>query len=213
VREVSGYTRTAEAEADTSAIAYLRATDYNPVGLLTFMERLHRLEERRPHLELGIFQTHPATAERIQSLIAQLQSAGVPLDRRAVTDAARAEVRPVTLRGQALTEVVVRGRVVLQPAVPWPDRSASAPQPLTPAERCQAAADRLNAQFDTGLQARQVQVVADGNDWLVTVRGEEVLRISPDDAAFHQQSGEQLARQAAEALRLALWEDFVRSTG
>jgi len=204
VRTLNRYSRADEDEADRSAVEYLRGTPYNPVGLLTFMERLDRLERRRPALEPGIFQTHPATSERIQTLQARLQALGVALDRRAVTDVACAQIRPVTVRDQEIAELVIRGRVVFQPVAAPPEAALG---------RAAQAARQLNAQFDRGLHGRQVQVVPDGEVWVVTAGGAEVLRCTPADAAFHQRAAKDLALQAAAEIRRALWEDFVKTNG
>jgi predicted Zn-dependent protease len=58
------YSREYEEEADLTAIDLLIKTGYNPVGFLTFLERLYTREMFKPEVNLGIFQTHPETENR-----------------------------------------------------------------------------------------------------------------------------------------------------
>jgi predicted Zn-dependent protease len=59
------YSREYEEEADLTAINLLIKAGYNPVGFLTFLERLYAREMFKPEVNLGIFQTHPETENRI----------------------------------------------------------------------------------------------------------------------------------------------------
>ncbi|MBU1035231.1 M48 family metalloprotease, partial [bacterium] len=55
------YSREYEEEADLTATNLLIKAGYNPVGFLTFLERLYAREMFKPEVNLGIFQTHPET--------------------------------------------------------------------------------------------------------------------------------------------------------
>lgn len=83
---LSKYSMTVETRADTEAVDCLLATKtYNPVGMLTFMERLAARERRRPKVEMGVYADHPDTDKRCQKIIERLENAGVDVNRRAVT--------------------------------------------------------------------------------------------------------------------------------
>ena len=82
---LSTYSLEIESRADENAARYLIGADYNPVGLLTFMERLAREERQSPDPNLGIFQTHPLSKKRVADLTDLLNEAGVDINRRAVT--------------------------------------------------------------------------------------------------------------------------------
>jgi len=198
---LSGYGRKVEVEADQAAVHYLQGTPYNPVGLLTFLERLLRLEHRRPKIEWGIFQTHPPTRERVAAVAALLQADGVPLNRRAVTKALRAEVQVGAEDEGEECKLVLGERVIFRPHAFWKGRS--------PQERVRMAAERLNAQLAAGLKIYQVRAVPQGGNWLVTVRGEVLFTLTPGDA-IPSSSPAALAQKAVAAIRRALWAEFVR---
>ncbi len=68
------YSRNAEREADAKGMDYLFRAGYRPEAMVTFMEKLARLNEERPR---GFFYTmlssHPATDERVATLVQLVQ--------------------------------------------------------------------------------------------------------------------------------------------
>lgn len=90
----SGWSVKAEESADYGAIQYLEKSEYNPVGILTFMERLALRDRAKPAIDWGIYQTHPPSAERAKALTKRLEAAGVPIKRSAVSSSLRADLRP-----------------------------------------------------------------------------------------------------------------------
>jgi Zn-dependent protease with chaperone function len=87
------YSRTYEEEADLTAIDLLIKTGYNPVGFLTFLERLYAREMFKPEVNLGIFQTHPETENRINYVKDKLKERGIDIDRRATTDYLKVDIK------------------------------------------------------------------------------------------------------------------------
>ncbi|MGE0002121.1 MAG: M48 family metalloprotease [Fimbriimonadaceae bacterium] len=90
----SGWSVKAEESADYGAIQYLVGSEYNPVGILTFMERLALRDRAKPAIDWGIYQTHPPSSERAVALQRRLGAAGVPIKRSAVSTSLRADLRP-----------------------------------------------------------------------------------------------------------------------
>lgn len=90
----SGWSVKAETAADNGALQYLALTKYNPVGMLTMMERLAYRDNNSPQFDLGIFQTHPYSPERASNLQNRLQTMNVPIRRSLTSSSLRAEVRP-----------------------------------------------------------------------------------------------------------------------
>ncbi|HEX8235440.1 MAG TPA: M48 family metalloprotease [Abditibacteriaceae bacterium] len=81
-----------EQEADHAAIDQMKQTKYNPSAMVTFMQKLRDEERRRPEVDLGIYQTHPATPERVHSAMQSLQAAGIPYTPRDVVGSRQATV-------------------------------------------------------------------------------------------------------------------------
>ena len=73
------FSRGAEREADRLGAQYMWATGYDPTALITFFEKLQRVEKSRPGAISKIFSTHPMTEDRIrdvQALIRQFPDRG-----------------------------------------------------------------------------------------------------------------------------------------
>ena len=73
------FSRDDEREADAFGVKYTMAAGYDPRGLLTFFEKLKKLEggRRQDGLE-SMFSSHPATQERIDRIDRMIQKAGSP---------------------------------------------------------------------------------------------------------------------------------------
>jgi len=74
------YSREYEEEADLTAINLLIKAGYNPVGFLTFLERLYAREMFKPEVNLGIFQTHPETENRINYVKDKLKEREIDIE-------------------------------------------------------------------------------------------------------------------------------------
>lgn len=68
------YARQDELEADRLAVKYLKAAGFNPTRILTFLEKLHRLPERKSgYMPRGVVRpqyasTHPYVPERLRAV-------------------------------------------------------------------------------------------------------------------------------------------------
>lgn len=89
----SGWSQKAEESADYGAIQYMMASKYNPLGVLTFMERLAYDERNKPKVDWGIYRTHPPSRARAQSIRRILDANGVAIRRSQVTTTLRSDVR------------------------------------------------------------------------------------------------------------------------
>ncbi len=89
-----GWNLKAEESADFGGFQYMLKSDYNPVGMLTFMERLRYDEMLRPNVDWGIFATHPPTRERAKAFIERLRMNSIAIRRSATTTSLRSDVVP-----------------------------------------------------------------------------------------------------------------------
>ena len=62
------FSRDDEREADEYGVKYLVATGYDPAGLLSFFQKLQKLEGRKQGEVEKLLATHPATQERIRRI-------------------------------------------------------------------------------------------------------------------------------------------------
>lgn len=73
------FSEAAEQDADHTGMIFMQKAGYNPVGMLTMLERLQDQEEMSPEIDLGFLQDHPLTPERVSAAKAELASLGVQL--------------------------------------------------------------------------------------------------------------------------------------
>lgn len=112
LQKVNGYSQQAERDADGAGFELTRLAGFNPVGALTFMERLARDQRNRPEVDLGIFRTHPPEKQRVASLKSKLDLAAIPINRRQTTNQLRLSVLPAKNQS-VIFELQLDGRVVL----------------------------------------------------------------------------------------------------
>lgn len=183
-----GYSRDMEREADEAAFVYLQRAGFNPVGLLTFFEKLSRLEKQStpPQFLPGYWTTHPALEERISNVKKWLTAEGLPINRRPVTKALRVEVKEVEDNGRKLAVLLLSGEEICRFA------SLEGKNAL---ERAREAARRLDDALEAGAQAFdfQTRVTPDGVVVLVALRPLWVLTAA--DIAANRLTPEKLAGQ------------------
>lgn len=192
IAKLNSYSQEAESDADTAAIRYMLKTKYNPVGILTFMEKLARDQAYDP-VDPGVFRTHPLSRERADNIIAQLESHEIPIDRRAVSSGVEATARDLTIGKEKVSEVVVGDRVVIQLA-----NTLDA----TSAERARAIAEQLNSLFRLNPKIREVRLSHDGT--AVYIKEQLVVDVRPADAKLTGISRESLAMKAKESIQAAV---------
>jgi hypothetical protein len=112
-----------EKEADQAAIDQMKQTKYNPSAMVTFMQKLRDEEHRRPKVELGIYQTHPATPERVESAMQSLEKAGIPYTPRDVVGSRQATV--IEPKDKPNVAAVQFGNVTLLELAPLPGSSTT----------------------------------------------------------------------------------------
>ncbi len=90
----SGWSVKAETSADYGGLQYMRQSRFNPVGMLTFMERLSYRERLTPQLDWGIYRTHPPSSDRASFLVKSLNQMGIPIRRSDTTTSLSAQSSP-----------------------------------------------------------------------------------------------------------------------
>lgn len=198
----SGYGQKAEEDADRTAITYLHRAGYNPVGLLTFMERLARDQAAQPQMDMGIFRTHPLSRDRAKAMISQIEGLNLPIKRREVTAATKAVTECAANDPKSPSCVKLDDIVIFQPA-PIGDT-------LTSEQRAQIIVMKINQLLDKEPQLRQIRLGADKRT--VIACGDPLIIVTDEDAALSGKSAQDLAEQAADALRAFIWRQTVATT-
>lgn len=160
----NGWSRQAEQAADYGGFQILMKSHYNPVGMLTFMERLQAEEHKGVQIDWGIYRDHPPTRERADDLMAWITAAGVPIKRSLVTTTFRTTLKP---GDKGLVEAWFAGRVLY--AFSGPDARSRAEQAAT---KIDAFMDRVPELFE----------VTSGDDGTVYGDGKALFQVTQADA-------------------------------
>jgi predicted Zn-dependent protease len=196
VAKLNTYGQEAERDADQAGVLYLKRTKYNPVGILTFMERLARDELRRPNVELGIYRTHPPSPERAQALLAQLEQLKIAINRRDVDPSIRAVVQLVKMNGRDVAEVSM-SRLVIGRFAAFDGRTAE--------ERARISAGHLNEMFDSGVQMVDIRSTSDKSK--IYLRNVLVMQFTSADSEAVGVPVAEMGSAALQILRNLVWQE------
>jgi hypothetical protein len=202
VAKQNGYGREAETDADRNGIALLVRSKYSPVGSLTFMQRLARDENRRPPVEMGIYQSHPYTQDRANKIAGYLAEAGIKVDRgveRDITNTFQVTSRTTEMGGRQVGEVLLNGQLLFRPAVDEDGHS--------PTQRASEIADELRHLLEDSLVLHQVRLNTDRTT--VVAAGVPLIHVLPGDAQFAGSPVPDLAQKVLTALQKALWKEEI----
>jgi Zn-dependent protease with chaperone function len=190
---LGGYSIKMETVADKHAVDYILGTSYNPVGLVTFMERLAAEYRSTPQVELGFLQTHPEAPNRVKALKELLLDAGVDLNRRAATDWEKPVAEQVEEDSGKLVHVALRGYEIMQVAAAGPDHE-------TPMARAEAIAQRLTDLMGAGLRGYELRIGKNGASPALAANGTIVLTVYPEDAEALGLDQHTVVKQAKRAI-------------
>lgn len=197
---ISQYSMDVEKRADRRAVKYMvESHTYNPVGLLTFMERLAAKERHVPQQELGIYADHPDTNIRSRLIVEYLQAADVDVNRRLVTKWEPPKVVEEEVAGRKVATLQLWGVSLLQ--------TAHAGTNATPQERVQVLADQLKQALEAGLEPYEVTVIAEGLQPQVRLRGRLWLTLYPEDVLPPLTRTEDVARAVGVNLSAAFTKE------
>jgi hypothetical protein len=183
----SGWSVQAEEAADYGGFQIVHLSKYNPVGMLTFMERLARDEHMGPSIAWGIYRDHPPSFARAQNITKDLKALNIPIKRSEVATSYRAEVRP---SADGLAVIVFNNRRI---------HGFAGDDAI---KRADEAVVKLNDFFDRVPELYEAKVGDDGN---IYGRNRLLLTITDEDAAAAKLSRAALAEQTLSAVRGALY--------
>lgn len=182
----SGWSVRAEQAADWAGFQYLRRSSYNPVGMLTFMERLARQQRHIEGVDLGIFQTHPPSKQRAEAVTSKLRDAGLPIHRSQVSESYRVLLKDVP----SGVELWFDGRKLM---------TLGGPEAKP---RADEAARKLNAFFDEVPQIYEVRAQRPGS---IYGSGQTLVTLTEADAAAAGAGLDAYLDQSADRVRGTLY--------
>ncbi|MFA4030326.1 MAG: hypothetical protein GDYSWBUE_001992 [Candidatus Fervidibacterota bacterium] len=190
-----GYSRKFEMEADIHGFDYLLKAGFNPVGMLTVLEKLERIEAFNyggQTLWQAYNATHPGLRDRISWVKQKLEKLGIPIVRRGVVSGGKATVE-VEKNGKEVVGVVKVRSITFC-------KLASLSEECDGVKRAKIAAEKLNRLLDSGLKRHEVHLWTDGSKVAIRARDEILVEVTEEDAKLCGLTKQQLAEQWLKAL-------------
>lgn len=183
----SGWSVQAEVAADFGGLQYMKLSRYNPVGALTFMERLQYRDRFMPKINWGIYQTHPLSDERAKFIGQKLNELGIPIKRSQTTTSLSASAVPQDDGTVAVsfgkTKIFTFG---------GPDAGQRAIEAVS---KLNEFFDSVPDMFEVGMESRRL-----------TGRGRTLFHVEVDDAGPWDGNIDLAIQDAATALRKAVFD-------
>ena len=191
------YSREYEEEADLTAINLLIKAGYNPVGFLTFLERLYTREMFKPEVNLGIFQTHPETKNRINYVKNKLKEREIDIDRRATTDYLKVDIKYI------FEESFCTGTIYIDDI---PILNLSFPKSHEIYLKMIEATQNLDKFISIDLAPYEINVLVEGTTSTLLIRNNKIISLDDLETAFINKSSREVLRKTQDKIKQVLWE-------
>jgi len=191
------YRREYEEEADLTAIELLIKTGYNPVGFLTFLERLYAREMFKPELNLGIFQTHPETENRVNYVKDMLIEKGIDIDRRATTNYLEVSSKYI-LKDSFYTGIICIDDIpVLN--LTFPKREEIFLKIIETSKNF----DRF---LSIDLLPYEINISVEGSKSTLFIRNNRIISLDDSETVYLEKTAEEVLQETKDKIRQVLWE-------
>ena len=191
------YSREYEEEADLTAIDLLIKTGYNPVGFLTFLERLYTREMFKPEVNLGIFQTHPETENRVNYVKDKLKEREIDIDRRATTDYLKVDIKYKYEESFCNAAIYIDDIPILNLSFPIGHELY-----LKTIE----TAKNLDKFLSINLNPYEINILVEGTTSTLLIRNNKIVSLDDSETAFINKSSREVLRGTQNKIKQALWE-------
>ena len=191
------YSRKYEEEADLSAVELMLKAGYNPVGFLTYMERLYGREMFKPSIDLGIYQTHPDTINRVNYIKEKLSEKGIEINRRSTTDYLKVNSKYIFKNSLYTGIILIDDIPVLN---------------LTFLEREEIihkiieTGKNLDRFLSIDLGPYEINVFVEGNNATLFIRNNKIITLSDLEPIYLEKPAEKILLDMKNEIRKILWE-------
>ena len=195
------YSRKYEEEADLTAIELLIKAGYNPVGFLTFLERLYVREMFKPSVELGIFQTHPETEYRVSYVRDKLIERGIDIDRRATTDYLKVNIKYI-FEESFCTGIIYIDEISIL--------NLSFPKDHEIYLKMIEATQNLDKFLTIDLAPYEINVFVKETTSILLIRNNKIISLDDSETAYINKKSEEVLKETQDKIKQALWEFKLR---
>ncbi len=191
------YSREYEEEADLTAINLLTKAGYNPVGFLTFLERLYTREMFKPEVNLGIFQTHPETENRINYVKDKLKERGIDIDRRATTDYLKVDIKYTYEESFCNVAIYIDNTTIVNLRFPIGHELY---------QKTIETAKNLDKFLSIDLALYEINILVEGTTSTLLIRNNKIISLDDSETIYLKKTAEEVLQKTKNKIRQVLWE-------
>jgi len=191
------YSREYEEEADLTAIDLMFKAGYNPVGFLTYMERQYSREMFKPSIDLGIFQTHPDTINRVKYIKKKLQERAVDINRRATTNYLKVSTK-FTIEDSLNTGIIYIGDIEIL--------RLSLAERRDTYSRIIDCSQKLDKYLSIDLFPYEVSIRSEIESSSLFIKNNKVISLGDSETANLNKTAEEVLMGATNKINQVLWE-------
>ncbi len=191
------YSREYEEEADLTALDLLIKTRYNPVGFLTFLERLYTREMFKPEVNLGIFQTHPETENRVNYVKDKLKERGIDINRRATTDYLKVSTKYIFEDSLSVGIIYIDDIPILNLSFPIGHGLYL---------KIIEAAQNLDKFLSIDLAPYEINILVEGTTSTLLVRNNRIISLDNSETIYLKKTAEEVLHETKNKIKQVLWE-------
>lgn len=191
------YSREYEEEADLTALDLLIKTRYNPVGFLTFLERLYTREMFKPEVNLGIFQTHPETENRVNYVKDKLKERGIDINRRATTDYLKVSTKYI------LKDFFYTGVICIDDI---PVLTLTFPKGEEIYLKIIETSQNLDRFLSIDLVPYEINVSVEGSKSTLLIRNSKIISLDDSEITYLEKTAEEVLQETKDKIGQVLWE-------
>jgi len=191
------YSREYEEEADLTAIDLMLKAGYNPVGFLTYMERQYSREMFRPSINLGIFQTHPDTLNRVNYIKEKLKEQRVEINRRVTTKYLEVNTK-YTIEKSLNTGIIYIGNIEIL--------RLSFAESRDTYSKIIDCSQKLDKFLSIDLFSYEVSIRSENESSSLFIRNNKVISLEDSEIAYLNKTAGEVLRDAKSKINQVLWE-------
>ena len=191
------YSREYEEEADLTALDLLIKTRYNPVGFLTFLERLYTREMFKPEVNLGIFQTHPETENRINYVKDKLKERGIDINRRVTTDYLKVDIKYTYEESSCNAAIYIDNTTILTLTFPIGHELYLKTTETT---------KNLDKFLSIDLAPYEINVLTERTTSTLSIRNNKIISLDNSETIYLKKTAEEVLHETKNKIRQVLWE-------
>jgi len=191
------YSREYEEEADLTATDLLIKAGYNPVGFLTFLERLYAREMFKPEVNLGIFQTHPETEDRINYVKDMLIKKGIDIDRRATTDYLKVDIKYIYEESFCNAAIYIDNITIANLRFPIGHELYY---------KTIETAKNMDKFLSIDLAPYEINVLVEGTATTLSIRNNKIISLDDSETIYLKKTAEEVLHETKNKIKQVLWE-------